>query len=159
MIKVSYDITVGATSPLMSCIVKHASWLHNRYQLHTDGKTSYERRWGNNYTKPICEFGETVLFQYALRASKVESNWDYGIWLGRCTQSDEHYVATGKDVYRTRTIRRLPKTERYHKELINKVLSTPWATKGIGKQPTDNFVLNTPPTTKKEQKEETTREG
>ena len=121
--------------------MKHAAWVHNRYQLHADGRTSYERRWGNSYNRPICEFGETVDFQYATRTSKTMSNWSTGIWLGRCTNSDEHYVATSEDVYRTRTIRRLNKSDRYKKELLDAMVSTPWATKGVGKQPTDDFVL------------------
>ena len=96
---VNYGAKVEPTSPLLTWMVKHASWVHNRYQLHTDGKTSYERRWGNNYNKPICEFGETILFQSAHKTNKTTIDWNYGIWLGRCTQSDERYVATGDDVY------------------------------------------------------------
>ena len=57
---------------------------------------------GQTTKKPICEFGETVLFQYAHKTNKTTIDWNYGIWLGKCTQSDEHYVATGDDVYRTR---------------------------------------------------------
>ena len=81
-IKQNYNIDITPTSLLMTWIVNHASWLHNRYQLHTDGKTIYERRWGNNYSKPICEFGETVLFNYAQRLDKTTKDWEYGIWLG-----------------------------------------------------------------------------
>ena len=50
-------------------------------------------------------------------------------------------MATSEDVYRTRTIRRLDRSDRYNKELLNTIVSTPWATKGVGKQPTDDFVL------------------
>ena len=72
-------------------------------------------------------------FQYATRANKTMSNWSTGIWLGRCTNSDEHCVATSEDVFRTRTIRRLNKSDRYNKELLESMVSTPWATKGSGK--------------------------
>ena len=137
----NYGVTVGVGHVLLTWIVKHAAWIHNRYQLHSDGRTSYERRWGNNYNKPICEFGETVNFQYATRPSKTTSNWSTGIWLGRRTKSDEHYVATKDDVFRTRTIRRLNRSDRYNKELLDAVVSTPWATKGVGRQPTEDFVL------------------
>ena len=140
-IKANYEVEVGVGHVLLTWIVKHAAWVHNRYQLHSDGKTSYERRWGNNYNRPICEFGETVIFQYATRPSKTISNWSTGIWLGRCTNSDEHYVATKDDVFRTRTIRRLNKSDRYNKELLDVITCTPWATKGVGKQPTDDFIL------------------
>ena len=104
MVKTNYKIDqTPATSPLMTWMVKHASWLHNRYQLHTDGKTSYERRWMEPYTKHICEFGETVLFNYSAGVpDKTTASWDYVIWLGRCTQSDEHFVATKQNVHHQR---------------------------------------------------------
>ena len=41
-IKLHYDVTVTSYSSLMTWIIKHGSWLYNRYQLHPDGKTSYE---------------------------------------------------------------------------------------------------------------------
>ena len=50
-------------------------------------------------------------------------------------------MATAEDVFRTRTIRRLNKSDRYNKELLESIVSTPWATKGVGKQPTDDFIL------------------
>ena len=71
----------------------------------------------------------------------AESAWDYGIWLGKCIRSDEHCVGTATGIYRTRTIRRLPSTDRYNRELLESVTSTPWETNGIGKTPTPFFVL------------------
>jgi len=145
-VKTNYGLTITIRQPLTQWMVKHASWTHNRYQLHTDGKTSYERRWGNNYNKPICEFAETVLFKYSAGIpNKTTVSWDYGVWLGRCTQSDEHFVGTAINIYRTRSIRRLPRPERYNAELLQSMSGTPSATRGIGKAPTIDFVL--PPTT------------
>ena len=87
------------TLPLATLVfrVKHSSRLHNRYQLHSDGKTSYERRWGNHYSRAICEFAETVLFRYASGPpSKAATSWEYGNWFGKCSQSGEHFIATAK---------------------------------------------------------------
>ena len=86
-IKKNYDVKVHINDPLCTCMVKRTSCLYNKYQLHSDGKTSYERRWGNAYVRPICEFGETVLMQYAdyKDHGKQESTWVKAIWLGRCT--------------------------------------------------------------------------
>ena len=93
-------------------------------------------------------------FQYATRAQKTTSNWSQGIWLGRCPQSDEHYIADGEEVFRSRTIRRLNRTDRYNKELLEKVVATPWATTGVGKQPTPEWVLKGLPKTAGEEKDE-----
>ena len=50
----NYKVKVGVGHPLLTWIMKRVAWIHNRYQLHTDGKTSYERRWGNKYNKPYA---------------------------------------------------------------------------------------------------------
>jgi len=161
--KLRYDVTVTSNSSLMTWAIKHCSWLYTRYQLHSDGKTSYERRHGTNYAKPICEFAETVIFNYGTNPNNTKANWDYGIWLGRCTQSDEHYVANQTNVYRTRSIRRLPKSDRCNKELLTTIVATPWATEGVGNAPTNNFVLNYDPFTNKPSttptEKDTTTEG
>ena len=85
-IKESYDIDIDVTTPLMCWNVKHTSWVHNRFRLHDDGKTSYERRWGTACCKPLCEFAESILLQYAFVPDrpKTTTTWDFGIWLGRC---------------------------------------------------------------------------
>ena len=47
-----------------SMTVRHspAAWTVTRYDIHSDGYTSFERRWGRNYERAICEFGETLLY-------------------------------------------------------------------------------------------------
>ena len=68
-------------------MVKHATWLYNTYLVHSDGKTSYERRRNHHYNKAICEFAETLLYKPARSdLPQTESDWDYGVWLGKCTQ-------------------------------------------------------------------------
>ena len=125
----NYSIELDADHPLIAWAIKHASWVYNRFQLHSDGKTSYERRWNHNYSRPLCEFGEAVLFRSPHSPNhKAESAWDYGLWLGKCTRSDEHFVGAGTGVYRTRTIRRLPVSDRYDRQLFDQVTATPWQT-------------------------------
>ena len=95
VIKKHYKYDLKVTHPLMTWLVKHATWLYNRYQLHGDGKTSYERRWGRSYQRPIVTFAETVAFKYAATTkNKTTPDWDYGIWLGKCTQSDDCLLYT-----------------------------------------------------------------
>ena len=84
--------------------------------------------------------------------NKTSIAWDYGIWLGRCTQSDEHFVGTAEEVYRTTSIRRLPKSDRYNRTLLESMVCTPWSTRGVGRFPTNDFVL--PPPVKRQLQEE-----
>ena len=41
----SYNLTLSVQHPIMPWIVRHATWLLNRYAMHNDGQTSYQRRW------------------------------------------------------------------------------------------------------------------
>ena len=65
-------------------MLRHAEWLLNRFQLQSDNKTSFHRRWGTAYNNSVLPFGELVLAQDQTLA----------IWLGRCEASDEHILAT-----------------------------------------------------------------
>ena len=51
---------IGARHPITPWIVRHAAYLLNRYAVHSDGMTSYYRRWHREHKTPLCEFGEMV---------------------------------------------------------------------------------------------------
>ena len=65
-------------------MLRHAAWLLNRFQLQSDNKTSFHRRWGAAYNNSVLPFGELILAEGQTLA----------IWLGRCDASDQHIVAT-----------------------------------------------------------------
>ena len=123
-------------------IVKHAQFTLNRFLTHSDGNTSYFRRWGKNYSSTVCEFGETVLFRYPGKLKdKGDTAWSTGIWLGRDT--DEHIVSTGTGITKVRTIKRQVTSKQWDQKLFLKLQATPWDPKA--KQVIDtSFVL--PPT-------------
>ena len=51
------DVRVG--SSLSQHMLRHTVWLLNRLQLHSsDNKTSFQRRWGTAYSRPVLPFGE-----------------------------------------------------------------------------------------------------
>ena len=73
-----YNVTIDSTHPLVTWIVRHSAWLLNRYQVHSDGFTSYQRRWGKTFQQPLCEFAETVMFkpsQPPQQGAKFEPRW------------------------------------------------------------------------------------
>eukprot|EP00971_Amphidinium_carterae_P103271 2044043-Amphidinium_carterae.2 len=46
---------------LLPWILQHTCLTINRYSVHNDGMTNYQRRWGVQYSSAICSFGEVVL--------------------------------------------------------------------------------------------------
>eukprot|EP00974_Lingulodinium_polyedra_P009676 927951-Lingulodinium_polyedra.AAC.1 len=57
--------------------------------------------------QPVCRYG-VVSVRNTKGMGKNDSKWQHGLWLGRRTQSDEHYVGLQGMVNRTRTVRRPP---------------------------------------------------
>lgn len=102
-------------------MVRHTAYLLNRYATHADGNTSYFRRWNKDHRAPICEFGETV--QYLLptvkQLPKMEQRFFKAIWLGRDTSTGETLLGIGNKVVRARTIRRMPKPDKYDKQTFD----------------------------------------
>ena len=132
-VKVSYGIEVNVGHPMLPWIVRHAAWLLNRYLVHSDGCTSYQRRWEKSYTSPLCEFAETIQYRATGKhLHKLSAAWFQGLWLGRDTEANEVLVGTPTGVIRVRSIRRLSPSERYCQELIHTMRGLPWAPKGDG---------------------------
>ena len=117
----NYDRTITSKHPIVPWMVRHTAYLLNRYATHADGNTSYFRRWNKDHRAPICEFGETV--QYLLptvkQLPKMEQRFFKAIWLGRDTSTGETLLGIGNKVVRARTIRRMPKPDKYDKQMFD----------------------------------------
>ena len=95
------NVELSVHSALFTWLVRHAQWLVNRYLQNVQGKTAFERRWGRRYNGALCRFGETVLFRREQHKGKL--SWFHGIWLGKDTESDQHFVADATGVFKTRS--------------------------------------------------------
>ena len=100
--EINYQTKINPTMPIATWIIKHAVWLLNRYSTHSDGLTSYQRRWSQSYQSPLCEFPETVMFRIpttqGLDKKKYESRWFHGLYLGRDATSNEILVGASTEV-------------------------------------------------------------
>jgi hypothetical protein len=119
-------------SVLLPGMVRHSAWLLNRFLIHSDGLTSYQRAWGKSYSNAICSFAEVVQCKNHPAASKYESCWFKGIWVGRCTETDESLVLTHSGVQRSRTIKRVPSEEQKDFTILQNVKGLPWDPKQSG---------------------------
>ena len=101
-----YNVELSVHSALFTWLVRHAQWLVNRYLQNVQGTMAFERRWGRRYNGALCRFGETVLFRREQHEGKL--SWFHGFWLGKDTESDQHFVADATGVFKTRSVKRLP---------------------------------------------------
>ena len=123
----NYGMTMSTKHCLLPWVVRHAAWTVYRYVIHPDGYTSFERRWGRNYERAICEFGETLLYlpPQHKKLPKADLRMQKCTWLGKVSETGENYVATEQGVLRT--VRRLQPAFKCDLALLNKVSGTPWA--------------------------------
>ena len=128
-VEINYSMTMSTKRCLLPWIVRHAAWPVNRYVIRSDGYTSFERRWGRNYERAICEFGETLLYlpPQHKKLPKADLRMQKCIWLGKVSETGENYVATESGVQKVRTVQRLQPDFKYDLALLNKVSGAPWA--------------------------------
>ena len=126
--------------PLFPWLVKHAQWLLNRYAQKSDGLTPFEKRWSKPYSGSLCRFAEVAHFRKVGKFPKSLPAWEEGLWLGRDTESNQHFVATAQGVHKTRSLRRRPPSEQVQKDLLESLRARPWDRKG-SREETDHFVF------------------
>ena len=88
-------IIIGARRPNTPCIVRHGAYLRNTHAIHSDGMTSYYKRWNKKRKIPLCEFGEPV--QYTIQG-KLALRCFTGIWLGKDSQTKESILGIPEHV-------------------------------------------------------------
>ena len=91
-------------------IPEYAAYLLNCLEVGLDGKTAYERTKGKKPTVLGIEFGEKVLYKVkpSQKMEKINSRWEYGIFVGVRKRSCEIWIATQEKVFSVRTINRIP---------------------------------------------------
>ena len=78
-------------------MVKHAAYLLNRYAVHSDGNTSYYRRWNKEH--------KTRFFP--------------AVWMGKDTATSENILGISGKVVKARTIRRQIKPAKYDNRMMD----------------------------------------
>ena len=79
-----------------------------------------------------------MLFRREQYTGKLSSF--HGIWLGKDTESDQHFVADATGVFKTRSVKRLPPSKQSDLSLLQSVKVRPWDPPGT-KAETDAFIL------------------
>ena len=116
-------------SCIMSWLVEHAADVINRALVMADGSTAYERVKGRKSQGEMLEFGSPVLHRVCgkVHGAVMAERWLEGIWLGKCFQTGEHFVAI-KDgsVVRARSVRERPQNIEITWKELEDVKTFPW---------------------------------
>ena len=103
---------VTTASVVFPWAVRHATWLHNRYQR-VRGTTPYASLYGHEYRGMIYEFTEPVYARVSALTDvgKLDPRWQPGIWLGKMPGTGEHIVATEEKLMLARSVKKMPGNE------------------------------------------------
>ena len=122
----------------MPWLVEAAAWTLNRYLVGKDGKTSYERVKGKSFELPVVEFAEKVTYlkqkKKSERRSKLGARTGEGIFLMSNPRSTEYLIGTPTGIKTSRTIWRVPPSERWNIELLDQMRGKPWEWKPKGEE-------------------------
>ena len=112
-VKDRFGSIVGVTHQSVPWLVRHATWLLNRFQRRQNGATAFENLKRVSYNKPLMQFGERRHWLAAERIThKYDPRWGTGVWLGRHSASDAQLIGTLGGVIQVRTVRRLTREQR-----------------------------------------------
>ena len=120
---------IPVTHPLITWLVPHAAFLYTRLHVAVDGRTGYERLKGKQYRGEVLEFGIKTLFRVPgrHRGGSLEPRWDYGIWLGKDTKTDEHILWSGGKVMKSHGVQQLPIEDSWDTKMVDQVRVYQWA--------------------------------
>ena len=119
---------IKADSNIITFMAGHAAYLMNRLEVGKDGKTAYERTKGKAATVLGIEFGEKLVWKKKAgqKMDKINSRWEFGIFVGVRPKSGELWVATPGGVHKTRSVRRIAKQDRWTMDSLSWVRNVPW---------------------------------
>ncbi len=126
-------ISLPRDSPLIPWIVLHAGRVITSYKIQKDGRTAFERLRGKRARTNAIPIGEKILYQpvrHQTKREKLDSRWEYGIYVGFVMQSMEALVAGSRGVVKARNVRRLSEDQRRDKDMLEEMKGTPWEPRG-----------------------------
>ena len=110
------------------------------YHVKANKKTAFEDCFGKPYQGEVMKFVEAAMFRVAVspsgkigdgvRQGGADTRFVRGIWLGKTTESDEHLFANELGVYTTRTVKRVPDSERKRADFVRSLQGKTCRTSG-----------------------------
>jgi len=124
-----WKVVIPDSHAVLTWMMGYASFLLNRFEIGSDGKSSYERLKGKKAKVNGLEFCEGLWFKVKEkreRVGKLAVRWRDGVYLGIRAVSGEVIVGAESGVYRTRTVKRKPVESRWDQDNALRVGGVPW---------------------------------
>ena len=126
--KIGFRIPVR--HPLVAWLVRHAANLVTWCSKGHDGQTAYQRVRQRQFTTKLLGFGESCSFR--IRAHEPITNSDggrrfhKGVFVGIDRRTGQYMLHYNGEIKLARTVMRSPDDEKYSKDALSSVNTTPW---------------------------------
>lgn len=119
---------VDAEANVVTFMAEHAGYLVNRLEVGKDRKNGYERVKGKAAKALGVEFGEKLMWKTKQKHTmeKINPRWEYGVFVGVQPRTGEVWVATKDGLKKARSVKRIPKEDRWSTDSIDWVKHVPW---------------------------------
>ncbi|CAE7303029.1 unnamed protein product [Symbiodinium sp. CCMP2456] len=124
---------VGGHTHIFAWLLKHSSFLHNRYFPTNKGLPPFEAVHSKKYVGKLLPFGEACVF-HAPSKFKGDLQWQRGVWVGISERSNSHMVLTPDGAKESRSVRRLPPEQQWSAEAVLGCRGLPWDYIGKGRR-------------------------
>ena len=127
-----WGVVVPGVHAIWTWLFEYAGLLLNRMEVSRDGLTSYERSKGKKAKELEYEFSEGVWWRTKVvktTMKKLEIMWQDGVFLGVKATTGEMIVGTAEGIFRTRTLRKKPKEDRWDVKHMDMIGGVPWRTR------------------------------
>ena len=106
---------IPATHPMIPFMVSWAADVIRKYEVRSNGRTSYEEMTGHRVKHIIAGFCEHVQFMTAKGnvQNTIEGQWSDGYFMGVVSRSSEYLIARGGQLLKCPTIRRMVDGDTY----------------------------------------------
>ena len=116
----------SASQDIVGWSLLHAAFLHNAFRVQ-GGSTPYERCFGIQYRGNLARFGEVVMCALSTaHVKKGKPKFVKMIFLGRTLQNNMYVCGTSLGIYLSSTIRRLPPSQQWARDLLKGFSGKPW---------------------------------
>ena len=120
------DSEIHPEDKVMTWLVEYAGSLIRRCLPGLDGRTPHEKIKGRASRRAVTEFGEQVWYRpLKVRSNSLAPIMESGVFVGIINQSDAALIAINSGVVKARDIRRQLAEDRWDKELVKGISTTP----------------------------------
>ena len=119
-------IEISGHMPIYSWLLRHSSFIHNRFMGTNKGLTPHEIVFGRRYTGKLLVFGEQCIY-YAGSRFKGDLQWRQGTWVGTNERNGAHIVLTEAGAQESRSIRRVPSESQWVANAVVAARGLPWS--------------------------------